>query len=205
MRCEIIRDLLPLYIDGLTSEESNCEIEEHLRGCEECQKFYEEMSGEVGKDLERSIVSEEKKQINYLRKIKKKTMIQILSTLIVVGVFVGIFFLAFGIGVNVKQSEVEITSKDIGTDDWELNLELIDGEKYDLRVVENPQNTKMLEEEGEISWEFLHEVKKVLHNPLDNVGDTMSIGGRIGDGSRHVFRFEDKTIVYEDGKVVEER
>ena len=27
MKCEIIRDLLPLYIDGLTSKESNQEIE----------------------------------------------------------------------------------------------------------------------------------------------------------------------------------
>jgi len=27
MKCEMIRDLLPLYIDGLTSEESNREID----------------------------------------------------------------------------------------------------------------------------------------------------------------------------------
>ena len=27
MKCEMIRDLLPLYIDGLTSEASNQEIE----------------------------------------------------------------------------------------------------------------------------------------------------------------------------------
>lgn len=31
MKCEIIRDLLPLYIDGLTSKESNQEIEKHLK------------------------------------------------------------------------------------------------------------------------------------------------------------------------------
>lgn len=28
--CELIRDLLPLYVDGLTSEVSNREIKEHL-------------------------------------------------------------------------------------------------------------------------------------------------------------------------------
>ena len=33
MKCEMIRDLLPLYIDGLTSEESNKEIDKHLKTC----------------------------------------------------------------------------------------------------------------------------------------------------------------------------
>lgn len=36
MKCEIIRDLLPLYADGLTSEESNQLIEEHIQSCSEC-------------------------------------------------------------------------------------------------------------------------------------------------------------------------
>ena len=30
MKCEIIRDLLPSYVDGLTSEESNREITAHV-------------------------------------------------------------------------------------------------------------------------------------------------------------------------------
>lgn len=40
MKCEIIRDLLPLYIEGLCSEESRSEIEAHLEGCEECRQEY---------------------------------------------------------------------------------------------------------------------------------------------------------------------
>ena len=47
MKCEMIRDLLPLYIDGLTSKESNQEIEKHLKNCEECQKYYQEMTGGI--------------------------------------------------------------------------------------------------------------------------------------------------------------
>ena len=30
MKCEIVRDLLPSYIDGLTSSVTNEEIEKHL-------------------------------------------------------------------------------------------------------------------------------------------------------------------------------
>lgn len=43
MKCKIIQDLLPLYCDKLTSEESNEEIENHLQDCAECTEVYENM------------------------------------------------------------------------------------------------------------------------------------------------------------------
>lgn len=43
MNCEIIKDLIPLYIDGCCSEESEKAIEEHINNCYECKKLFEEM------------------------------------------------------------------------------------------------------------------------------------------------------------------
>lgn len=43
MDCEIIRDLLPLYADNLTSESSNRQIEEHVKTCRECCRLRDEM------------------------------------------------------------------------------------------------------------------------------------------------------------------
>ena len=43
MDCEIIRDLLPLYADSLTSESSNRKIEDHIRICPECRRLRDEM------------------------------------------------------------------------------------------------------------------------------------------------------------------
>ena len=43
MNCEIIKDLIPLYIDGCCSKESERAIEEHLKGCSECKMLFEEM------------------------------------------------------------------------------------------------------------------------------------------------------------------
>lgn len=37
--CDIVRDLLPLYAEGMTSEASNKMIEEHLKTCEECSQI----------------------------------------------------------------------------------------------------------------------------------------------------------------------
>ena len=35
--CDTVRDLLPMYIDHMTSEASNESIEEHVEGCQGCR------------------------------------------------------------------------------------------------------------------------------------------------------------------------
>lgn len=39
--CNIIRDLLPLYAENMVSSDTAAFVEEHLKGCEACQKEYE--------------------------------------------------------------------------------------------------------------------------------------------------------------------
>lgn len=41
--CDIIKDLLPLYVEGIASEKSRKAVEEHLEECEGCKKIYQEM------------------------------------------------------------------------------------------------------------------------------------------------------------------
>lgn len=47
MKCEIIRDLLPVYCDGLASEETAEEVEKHIAECSECRGIYENMKAAV--------------------------------------------------------------------------------------------------------------------------------------------------------------
>ena len=42
--CAIVRDLLPMYIEELTSEESTAFVREHLSQCDECRAEYERMT-----------------------------------------------------------------------------------------------------------------------------------------------------------------
>lgn len=44
MNCNIIRDLIPLYIDGCCSEESEKSVKEHIEGCDVCRKLLKDMS-----------------------------------------------------------------------------------------------------------------------------------------------------------------
>lgn len=43
MNCEIVEDLIPLYIDGCCSEESRKIVTEHTQHCAGCRKLLEEM------------------------------------------------------------------------------------------------------------------------------------------------------------------
>ena len=45
--CDIIRDLLPLYVEHITSEASNALVEEHLAECEACRAELEQMEQPV--------------------------------------------------------------------------------------------------------------------------------------------------------------
>ena len=67
MKCEIIRDLLPSYVDGLTSEESNREIMAHVAECAPCKEILEQMQEEVQEKAPK-----EKRKINPFRKFNRR-------------------------------------------------------------------------------------------------------------------------------------
>ena len=74
MKCEIIKDLLPSYVDELTSQESNEEIESHLEYCPECREYLEE----IRKDIEVDKAGEDK-NIEIFIKVKEKTVQMIIG------------------------------------------------------------------------------------------------------------------------------
>ena len=40
--CNVIKDLLPLYIDNVLSEDSSKLVEDHINTCESCRAYYDE-------------------------------------------------------------------------------------------------------------------------------------------------------------------
>lgn len=64
--CDVIFDLLPLYIDGMTSSETAKVVEEHLKECEVCRQMYEEMTGEI--DISLPIKKKKRRKHRYKKK-----------------------------------------------------------------------------------------------------------------------------------------
>ncbi len=44
MNCEIIKDLIPLYIDDCCSGESSIAVKEHISKCPDCKEFFDAMN-----------------------------------------------------------------------------------------------------------------------------------------------------------------
>ena len=81
--CEVVRDLLPSYIDGLTSETTNQIIEEHLKECEACREVLQAMRGpENTSESSPEKTSEDQKEIDFLKKNKKKNHMIILFSIL---------------------------------------------------------------------------------------------------------------------------
>ena len=50
-QCEIVRDLLPLYVDGACSDASKEMITKHLENCASCDKIYRQMCSHTNEDI----------------------------------------------------------------------------------------------------------------------------------------------------------
>lgn len=118
MKCEIIRDLFPSYIDGLTSEESNEAVEEHLEKCKECRDYLEAMKKEIvsAKYVERR-KEEIKKDVEPLRKLKRVTKQMVAGTvlfcIVAIGIALGAYEGYYGMGVQPNSEDVKITCEKI--------------------------------------------------------------------------------------------
>lgn len=67
--CDIIKDLLPGYIDGVLSEAGTKAVKEHLESCEACQQAYLEMK----EGLEGEEEPKERLALDGLKKVRQRT------------------------------------------------------------------------------------------------------------------------------------
>lgn len=97
MKCSIIKDLLPSYIDGLTSSDTNTEIEKHLKECASCSTIYEQMTAEITVDIPSA-----ENEIDFLKNLKNRIRqmygLVALSTCAVLAILSIIILLISGIG-----------------------------------------------------------------------------------------------------------
>lgn len=105
--CYMIQDLLPNYIDKLTSEETNEYIEKHISNCKECRRMLNNMRTN-NDDIEETII-EKIKYINFAKKYNIKFNVLKFMLVIIATVFVILFlrkaFIIKSLNANVKNYE----------------------------------------------------------------------------------------------------
>lgn len=118
MSCNVIYDLLPLYLDGLCSKESKQMIEEHLESCEECKKALERTERDLplGKDTDAEVIRQIKRRI----RIEKLVIVCVTLFVLVSVTLVGASYLMFSqVSMNdIIQAENVRVEEDENGDIW---------------------------------------------------------------------------------------
>ena len=91
--CKVIEDILPLYHDGVCSQESRTLVEEHLRECDKCKSMLAQIDDEL---INTTRNYDELKPLEGIRsewiKIKKKALLKgVLITLLAVTILFGTY------------------------------------------------------------------------------------------------------------------
>ena len=73
LSCHVVKDLLPLYVDGLTGGDTSEDIRSHLENCSDCSAVFSAMTDEGEQpDKKQTETKQKTKEIDYLKKIKKR-------------------------------------------------------------------------------------------------------------------------------------
>ena len=110
--CEVVQDLIPNYIEGLTREYTNVSIKLLLDNCESCQKTYELLNKEANNEvLIESNINEVKNFRWYMKKIKMINLFLgiLISSIVICGgnfIYQRLFTV---INYDIRSENIEIT------------------------------------------------------------------------------------------------
>ena len=161
--CNIIGDLLPLYIEEQVSEESKFMIEEHLKECETCRLFLENMQETFLED-NLSELAKNKSAINPFKKLKssiKKTIVLILviSTVGCTASVGGVLYSVGGwkqIGRVIGINHSQIISNNLYTQ--QLKKMIAEKEKWDIKKIKMDSPAQECSWRTKNNWTFVREI-----------------------------------------------
>ena len=138
--CAIVEDLLPAYVEGLTSEETTAAVEAHLASCPACAAKRAAMGAEEGPSPEEA--AETAREVDYLKAVRRRSRRRvaaaILCTVLVLllGFAAKIFVIGEpldpdGVAVSAQREDdvlrVKVSSAVSGNAFWDWTVENQDG------------------------------------------------------------------------------
>ncbi len=113
INCDVIKDLLPLYIDKILSDSSKELVENHLNECENCKKEYENLKTNFISSKIMIDENEDKKNISNLKRMinkDKRYSILIVALIVIIFMITNFAHLSKRDYIDYPYSNIEITT-----------------------------------------------------------------------------------------------
>ena len=108
INCNVIKDILPLYVDDLASEDTKALVESHLKKCDSCMEEYRKMANVLQMPIECVTEPIEKLQKKWR---SEKILITIFTTLVSLVVVLLLSFWLFYYGVPASEESIGLTTE----------------------------------------------------------------------------------------------
>ena len=120
--CAVVEDLLPAYVEGLTSEETRAAVEAHLASCPACAAKRAAMGAEEGPSPEES--EETAREVDYLKKVRRRgrRRVALAVTCTVLVLVAAALLKIFVIGTAGKAEDVALAYTEENGDTLSLNV-----------------------------------------------------------------------------------
>ena len=129
--CDIVRDLLPSYVDGLTNPVTNLSVQKHLESCDSCRSIYSHMTAKTGADQD----PVQEKELNFLKKHRKRSLRNTLIAVITVAALLASAFFVYLFVIDREiPSDLLITSLEMDGDNALVTCTTIDSGKAVTRI-----------------------------------------------------------------------
>ncbi len=188
--CNIIRDIIPLYVEKLSSEGTNEIVEEHISSCEDCKAYFE--SVKRGADITtycEKINETHENDIEPLKRIEKgikkkqrrivlKTFIALLAVVIAFGLWI--------VGYNFFTSENRydfVGQREVAEKTFNTNLSQIKESQQGKYL------TRLFEDEKGLNYICIYRENAVFKNRVDEIGGT----GFIDEGEMNFYSAGDES------------
>lgn len=91
--CNIIKDMLPLYLDGVVSDDTKKMVEEHLKECDQCRNEAVKLKQDVVLPASKSVRLAETEVVKGLKRklFRKKFLVSAVSVILTTAVLSGIY------------------------------------------------------------------------------------------------------------------
>ncbi|WP_430494343.1 anti-sigma factor family protein [Rossellomorea marisflavi] len=200
MNHEVFKDLVPNYLEHLTSDETRRLMEAHMESCPECREYLEDMK-EEGMEHQVEQRTAERKQIDYLKTVRsknKKRIIVVIASMLGLFIFLAvanyILFDSMWIAdqenvdtiIQKDQSTVTMTFKSKKSDRYILAME---------QVINHPYTDEIFIYE---SWDLIPSPPWL---PYDRFKDGVSVTYTFADKDTLVLNDERKIKLTDDDKV----